>query len=160
MNIPSLSQQARQAMGTRETANDLRRQAAEKRNNSVGITAQANAEIKAVLKNLNQEDEVLQQIVDEETQAKGSERYKESEKTFNDVKQELGLSDLVKSKKERNAELKDQANRDPTIAQMLTDAQAAEIEAQKLEDQAAALEPAAEATIDEIISTLALGQIN
>ena len=43
---------------------------------------------------------------------------------------------------------------------MLTDAQAAEIEAQKLEDQAAALEPAAEATIDEIISTLALGQIN
>ena len=160
MNITSLSQQAKEARANQETATELRQQAAKKRNETAGITSQADAEIRASLKNLNQADEVLREIVNDEKEAKESDKYKESEKAFNDVKKQLGLSELTKAKKERNAELKDQAAREPAIAKMLDDAQVAEFEAQKLEDQAAALEPVAEATIEEIISTLALGQLN
>ena len=157
MDLTSLSQQAKQAKASQERAHELRQQAAEKRTESAGITAQAGAEIKVVLKNLNETDEVLKEIVNDEKEAKDSDKYKESDKALNDVKKELGLSDLTKAKKERNAELKEQAAREPAIAKMLDDAQAFEFEAQKLEDQAAALQPATEATIDEIISTLALG---
>lgn len=160
MTISNLTRQARAARETQQTATRLRHQANEKRQAAATAQAEAEAQIKARLKQLNKTDASLQEIISQEKEAKTSPRYKEAENSFNEIKKELGLNDLAQAKKDRNAELKEQVNADPEIAPLLEQAQQLELAAQQLEDQAAAMEPAAEAAIDEIIVTLANGQVS
>ena len=113
-----VAERARQTLRERARVNQLNSEATRSRTEAGRLESQVAQAIKDNIKALESADSKLKNLNEREKEIKREPEYKEADAAFKQVKEELGLNEVTRAKKERREEIKIEAEDDDAIIEI------------------------------------------